>query len=107
MIICDGPGPHNPPSGVLGEGDSTDSARCSSVSCDRFPTAEQIAQRANERTIQDRLLADLAEIDLITATVASAFTQAGVRDLQRQVKDLARMNKRLIRLTLKVLNSTE
>lgn len=74
--------------------------------------SEQLVQvddafEVNAQLVRERLAADLAAADSITATAASAFTQAGVRDLQRQVKELARMNKRLIRLNLALLDSAD
>lgn len=72
----------------------------------------------NQTTIEDRLRADLAAIDTITATALLSVTgttvadvrntaQTAIRDLQRQVKDLARMNKRLIRQALRAYDSAD
>ncbi len=61
----------------------------------------------NRDTIQDRVVTDLGVMDLITSSIGTEFTQAGVRDLQRQVKDLARMNKRMARMLLKSFESVD
>lgn len=77
-----------------------------------------VTEETNERTIEDRLRADLAAVDTITGTALLSVTgstvaevrnsaQTAVRDLQRQVKDLARMNKRLIRLGLRAFDSAD
>lgn len=77
-----------------------------------------VTEQVNQVTIEDRLRADLAAVDAITATAALSVTgttvadvrntaQAAIRDLQRQVKDLARIEKRLIRTALRAYESAD
>ena len=61
----------------------------------------------NRTTLETNLAQDLAAAQAIIDTAQVSATNAGVRELQRQVKDMARMNRRLIRLVLQSFDAAE
>lgn len=89
-IVCDGPGPHQPPSGVLGTSDRpVNGMRCLAPAC--VPTTDPSVTNAD--SLRQAAAAALAASRTYVALAAptAAQTTAQVKALSRQVNALARM----------------
>ena len=99
QIKCEGPGPHNPVDGILGESDRpVRGMRCMSDACQVSddPTAN------NAITLQDRArLAMISNRDFLALSSPTNAQNAA------QVKALTRQNNGIIRLLIGALDATD
>ena len=98
-IVCGGPGPHNPASGILGTSDRPQTAdvRCSAAVCVK-PVDPTVTNRATLTTAATNALAsNITYIALASPTAAQQTAQ---------VKALTRQVDALIKLTLGLLDDT-
>lgn len=90
-IVCGGPGPHNPASGILGTCDRPPTAdvRCSSPACAKpdDPTV------TNQQTLQQQALTALVNNRTYTglASPSTAQTTAQVKALSQQMNGVIRL----------------
>ena len=99
LLTCDGPGPHNPPDGVLGEGSKPVAGlRCAAVACQPAPDQQTLNYDTIVAQAVGALVSNTAYIDLATPTNAQVAAQ---------VKALTRQNNKIIRLVLGRLDGTD
>lgn len=97
-IICDGPGPHQPANGLLGQSDvPVTGMRCSAPACQATTSPSLV----NQATITQRAQAALA-----TNTTYLAIPTPSNAQIAAQVQALTKECSALIRLLLGLLDST-
>lgn len=90
-IVCDGPGPHDPPSGIVGTSSvqNAKGMRCKAAAC--VPPVDPAV--ANRQTNEDGLRASLADmqaiIDGASTTREKQYARAIRRLLKAQLSDFA------------------
>lgn len=90
-IVCGGPGPHVPASGILGTSDKPPTAdvRCSSASCVKPEDVTVTNQRTLQQQAQAALISNRTYIALAAPTTAQ--TTAQVKALTQQMQAVMRM----------------
>lgn len=89
-LICSGPGPHQPASGMLGTADApVTGMRCAATAC--VPTPDPAG--VNAETLRQQALAALSSnrTYVALASPTAAQTTAQVKALSRQVNGLIRL----------------
>lgn len=95
QLVCDGPGPHVPASGVLGDGPAGSAGmRCSAVAC--VPVRDLSVR--NQETLEDRLRTFRTRNNEFLALAAPTAAQRNA-----QVARLTREANALIRIVLRDL----
>lgn len=91
QIICGGPGPHQPPTGILGTSDQPTIAdhRCSAAACVKAPDPSTVNRSSIEQRARDALTTNAAFLAITSPTNTQVVAQ--VRALTRQVNGLARL----------------
>lgn len=104
-IVCDGPGPHIPASGIIGQGNTAlTGMRCSAAPCSPslIPAAiAATAATANQATIQTRAQAALTANATFQALASPTNAQ-----VLAQVQILTKENTALIKLALGLVSDT-